>query len=173
MNADYSQIRGSDEEDEKAVVASERRQSRRRWFRFSLRSSLLLVVVIAAAIGWPVHKARQQRVAVAALERLGCRVDYDLIGLKTRLTGIERLRKLLGEANFTDVIAVAADGAKISDADLAHLAALPHVQMLDITATPITGAGLAHVRALTQLKQLNLDGAQITAAGASHLRRTE
>ncbi len=48
-----------------------------RWKTISLRGSLLLVLAIALWLGWIVHKARQQREAVAALQKFGGFVHYD------------------------------------------------------------------------------------------------
>jgi hypothetical protein len=79
-------------------------EPRRRWFRFSLRSFLLGSAAIAAAIGWTVHEAREQGIAVAALRQVGCEVEFmDDIG---ELTTVERLRKLLGESNFRAVTSI-------------------------------------------------------------------
>ena len=49
---------------------------KRRWLQFSLRGLLLLMVVIAVPLGWR-HRVRQQRDAVAALEKAGCFVGYE------------------------------------------------------------------------------------------------
>jgi hypothetical protein len=43
-----------------------------------LRSLFLLVVVIAVSLGWTIYKVRQQGIAVAALEKMGCSVHYDI-----------------------------------------------------------------------------------------------
>jgi len=51
-------------------------EPKRRWLRFSLRSLMLLVLVLAVALGWAVHKARQQGIAVSALKEMGCIVRF-------------------------------------------------------------------------------------------------
>ena len=48
-----------------------------RWKTISLRGLLLLVLAIALWLGWIVHKARQQREAVAAFQKFGGFVHYD------------------------------------------------------------------------------------------------
>jgi len=48
-----------------------------RWKTISLRGMLVLVLAIALCLGWIVHKARQQREAVAALQKFGGFVHYD------------------------------------------------------------------------------------------------
>jgi hypothetical protein len=50
---------------------------RARWKTISLRGLLVLVLAIALLLGWIVHKARQQREAVAALQKFGGFVHYD------------------------------------------------------------------------------------------------
>ena len=49
----------------------------RRWFQFSLRSFLVLLTVFAVWLGVVVHRAREQREAVEAIEALGGTVAYD------------------------------------------------------------------------------------------------
>ena len=51
--------------------------TKRRWVTFGLRGLLLLVLVIGLWLGWAVHKARQQREAVAAVKKFGGWVHYD------------------------------------------------------------------------------------------------
>ena len=48
-----------------------------RWKTISLRGLLLLILAIALWLGWIVNKARQQREAVAALQKFGGFVHYD------------------------------------------------------------------------------------------------
>jgi hypothetical protein len=48
-----------------------------RWKTISLRGMLLLILAIALLLGWIANKARQQREAVAALQKFGGFVHYD------------------------------------------------------------------------------------------------
>ncbi len=50
---------------------------RSRWKTISLRGLLLSIVAIALGLGWIVHKAREQREAVASLQKFGGFVHYD------------------------------------------------------------------------------------------------
>src|SRR5690242_2707076 len=44
----------------------------------------------------------------------------------------------------------------ITDADLARLAALPHLQHLDLSHTHVTDVGMEHLKALSNISELNL-----------------
>jgi len=51
----------------------------RRWLRFSLRTLIVLMLVLGAGLGWfarEVQKARAQREAATAIEKLGGSVDW-------------------------------------------------------------------------------------------------
>ena len=43
----------------------------------SVRALLVLILVVGLWLGWVVHKAREQREAVAALQKFGGFVHYD------------------------------------------------------------------------------------------------
>jgi len=52
---------------------------RRRWLQFSLRTLIVLMLVLGAGLGWfarEVQKARAQREAATAIEKLGGSVDW-------------------------------------------------------------------------------------------------
>jgi hypothetical protein len=61
------------------MIASMDRENRPkpRWKTISLRGLLLLILAIGLWLGWFVSKARQQRAAVAALQKFGGFVHYD------------------------------------------------------------------------------------------------
>jgi hypothetical protein len=165
---------------------------RRHWFRFSLRAMLLLVLAGGVAIGWTMHKVREQGRAVSALEKLGCRVFY-VGGESPDL--LERLKSLLdaGEPrNATSLMAsqsyvtdadllslkalpqltdVRLGGTDVTDAGITHLAGLARLTSLDLSRTRVTDAGLAHLRDLNELEWLRMDGTQVTDAGLAHLQR--
>ena len=122
---------------------------RHRFFRFSLRGLLVLILVVAIALAWAIRKAREQGNAVAALEKVGCQIEYDWIESEYRgrsLTMLERLRMLLGDDKPMSVTEVKAHMSKITDADLVHFEGLDHLQTLWLDGMPITDAGLAHLR---------------------------
>jgi len=60
------------------IEPAAKRPSRRRWFQFSLRSLLLLTLIASLALGWVAserRKAKQQRQAIEALEKLCERIE--------------------------------------------------------------------------------------------------
>jgi hypothetical protein len=56
---------------------SQENKPKARWKTISLRGLLLLILAIALWLGWIVNKARQQREAVAGLQKFGGFVHYD------------------------------------------------------------------------------------------------
>ena len=77
------------------------RKTYRRWFRFSLRTLLLLVTLCSVGFAWfglKVHRSREQRAAVEALEKIGAvvRYGYDPQYRDGSLSGTPWLRAYLG-----------------------------------------------------------------------------
>lgn len=144
---------------------------RRRWLRFSLRSLLLLIAVVAVSLGWLIHKARQEGIAVAALKEMGCDVTYGNNNAhQGSPTVLERLRKLLGESESRNVTKVIGSKSQITDAGMVHVQGLTQLQTLWLNDTQVADAGLAHLVGLTQLQYLWLNDTQITDAGLVNLR---
>jgi len=50
---------------------------RRRWFRFSLRTMLLIVAAVSIGLGWAIHEARMQGLAVAEFENSSCSIHHN------------------------------------------------------------------------------------------------
>ncbi len=113
MNADTKM----DGESERATPMSEPTPRERRCFRFSLRTMLLTSMLIAAVFGWTVREVREQAIAVAALEEMGCRVHYD--DSVRPETIVEWLRKIVGEAKFRNIDGVDCSSSKTNDSGLA------------------------------------------------------
>ena len=105
---------------------------RRRWSRFSLRALLLLVVVICTALGWTLHKVREQGIAVAELEKLGCNVNY---GSNEPTTNFETLRRLLGEEEPENVCSVDGQDHPITDAELRYVEGFASLEELTLGGT--------------------------------------
>ncbi|MBA61588.1 MAG: hypothetical protein CMJ76_04410 [Planctomycetaceae bacterium] len=60
---------------------------------------------------------------------------------------------------------MAQQGKKISDDDLAILAEVENLEMLDLSGSPISDAGIKHITGLTKVNTINLTGTQITGEG--------
>jgi hypothetical protein len=147
-------------------------KSKRRWLQFSLRGLLLLMAVAAAPLSWTANRTRQQREALAALEKLGCTVEYrPAFGPPSVL---ERLKMLLGLENPRAVTCITADAngnlTEISDAELVHLGWLTQLELLNLNGTLVTDASLVDIQELPRLRFLGLRRTQITDTGLSHLR---
>ncbi len=60
-------------------------------------------------------------------------------------------------------------GARVTEADLVHLAALPALESVSLYGTAITDSGLVHLYPLPHLRSIDLRGTAVTAAGVSFL----
>ncbi len=143
-------------------------KTRRRFFRFSLRAMLLLVLVIGGSLGWTLHKVREQGVAVAELEEMGCRIAY---AEDEPLTVLERLRMWYGEKECRNAATVFGSDSQLTDAGLVHLERLTQLTSLRLNHTQVTDAGLAHIKHLAQIQSFGLGETQVTDAGLAHLER--
>ena len=104
---------------------------RRRWLQFSLRTLVVLMLLLGAGFGWLAHevdRARTQQKAVAAIEKLGGRVECEAVSGGMIRTAVAWLGKLFGEALSGDITQVCLDGTQVSDAGINGLKkALPNV----------------------------------------------
>src|SRR4051812_29986151 len=86
---------------------------------------------------------------------------------------VDQLKKLGARVTLDDknrVVGVNLGERRVSDADLALLRGLQHLQELDLTRTRITGAGLAHLKGLTGVRKLFLTDTKVDDAGIAHLK---
>jgi internalin A len=172
----------------------------RKCLRLSVRGMILLVFVIGAGLGWMVRSARIQRAAVAAIERAGGTVGYDLgwtddpgsgnrgswapawlvdaVGVDY-FVGIVDVtfsrscsdRELALAGHLSRLEQLGLTGSRISDGGMVHLEALNHLSWIGLSSTQVTDAGLIHLKGLTHLSGLDLSGTQITDLGLAHLDR--
>lgn len=157
-----------------------RRASRLAYSRLSSTALLWLTWVLSvgiAARGLAVEPNTALAEIVAEIQRLGCKVTFDndrpgrpVSGVDASLTRItdaelERLKVLtqLRELNLRHA-------NNITDAGLAHLTALKHLQVLNLWFTDVTDAGLKHLKGLTELRTLNLRVTDVTDAGWNTFR---
>ena len=106
---------------------------RHRWLQFSLRMLLVLMLVLGCGLGWcarEVQRARAQRKAAAAIEKLGGRVNYSPASGGEVRRAVAWLGQLFGEDVSEDVIGVRLRGTQVSDAGLAHLQGLTQLREL-------------------------------------------
>lgn len=143
----------------------------RRFLRFSLRAFLLFVLLFGVGLGWAIHEARKQGIAVRALAEVGCLVDCNP-PLNRPATLLERLRQLIGEENPWNATEIHANirpkTRQVADVDLVHLRALPHIRVLLLGKTQVTDVGLANVQGLNQLESLGLTDNAVTDAGLAN-----
>lgn len=90
----------------------------------------------------------------------------------SELPGSSRLRQLLGDFSL-DAAKVSLRQMNVSDADLAELASMSNLEVLDLEGTPITDAGLAHLGQVAHLQRLDLSGTSVSDAGLTHLKSFE
>ena len=140
-------------------------------FQYSIRSLLVLTVAVAIPFSWlgvEMKKAKEQKEAVEAIEKLGGFVAYDYqldasednpFAIKTEGTkppGPTWLRRLLGDEFFANVVDVVLHGSDGTDAALEHLKGLSQLQSLYLDETGATDAGLARLKGLGRLQGLDL-----------------
>jgi hypothetical protein len=139
---------------------------RSRLVRFTLRATLVWLLVIGALLGVLLSEARRQRIAVGALQQLGCSIRYDDSAASSL---ISRFSKLLGNIELRHVSRVEADDLPLADAALMHLQGLTHLRFLHLGGTKITDAGLRQLQGLTQLTSLDLGDTSVTDEGLRYL----
>lgn len=143
---------------------------KRSWCQFRLRTLLLAVTVLCVGPGGYVayeqRKAREQKAAVLAIERLGALVIYDdMASVRSPM-----MRQILGDESFGNVRHIRF-GAQATDANLVHLAPLTKLEILDLDRAQVTDAGFVHLVGLKKLEELQLDKTRVTEAAVAELRK--
>ena len=173
-----------------------------RWrFQFSIRLLLVLAVAVATPFSWlavEMKKAREQRDAVAAFEKLDgsvayeCEFDWlgDPVSVRTSwpvglfgfdffwsLTGVDFWCRPITDSdlkNFKgllDIRSLGLGGTKIADTGLECLEGAVELQTLDLRNTQVTDAGLAHLIKLTAPRYLELRDSMVTDEGVRTLQQ--
>lgn len=145
------------------------------WLRTSVRALMLLILLVGGGLGWLVHRAHQQRDAVAAIQRAGGYVEYDwqFRGGVPVSNGAPQYPRWIvdgvGVDYFSNVVSVFLEG-EVSDAEMAHVGHLGRLERLTMEGSTVTDAMLAHLVGLTRLNTLELNGTQVGDAGLARLK---
>jgi hypothetical protein len=155
---------------------------RRLDFRLSVRALIVLVLVIGGGLGWIVHRARTQRLAVAAIERAGGRVGYYWKWYDPTTNPPTSLAKpwpkwlvdAVGIDYLADVVGVQLSGydqrVRATDDLMTEVGKLDRLRELDLNGCErVTDAGLAHLRGLSRLRKLKLMDSGIKGPGLVNL----
>lgn len=156
----------------------------RRYSRIGVRGLIVLVLLIGGCLGWIARSARVQREAVRTITKAGGFIKYDWElwrGLNVpgaRPPAPDWLVRLLGVDYFGNVVTVRWDGGHLfhdpevvlSDATLASLAALTHLEGLELDHTSLEDVGLAKLAHLRRLRWLGLRKTHVTEASLIHLK---
>ena len=124
---------------------------------------MLLACIGMGRVAMKMQRARRERAAAAAIDRLGGDVSWSSADSSEESAGRDWLRSLLGDGFFTHPDSVLID----SEAALEYLADLTHVRSLRLDGSQITDAGLAHLTRLTRLERLYI---RDTRVGLEHLK---
>jgi hypothetical protein len=127
------------------------------------------------------HRARQQKLAVEKVHRLGGTVYYDY-QIKTNglvpdtfdfqaiPPGPAWLRNILGDDYFQAVVSISFNKTAVADEDLSLLLDTPVLKVLDLGDTKITDDGLACVKNLNKLEFLFLRHTSVGDRGLKQLK---
>jgi len=148
---------------------------RLRWYQYSLRTLLFVVFLASLGMSWVgvrLERARKQRVAVEAFNKVGgyVRYDYEEQALSADCPGPLWLRRVVGDDFFRTVRQLHLDVTDVTDAALEQIKGLPELETLNLNSTKVSDAGLEHLEGLTQLQALSLDDTQVTDAGLEHIK---
>jgi hypothetical protein len=155
------------------------RVPRTRWFHFSLRTLLVVVTAFCIWLGFRVHHAQQQKLAIAALESVGGYFYYDnqydppeTYYANRSPPGPVWFWKLVDQDLFFDVVAVGLNSKSATDETLQQLCALCQLQQLDLAdALKVTDKGLKYLESLNRLNYLRLDGTSVSDSAIDEYRQ--
>ena len=110
-----------------------------------------VVAAIAIPLAWEVNRVRNQRLAVAEIQRLHGRAVSNYRSPPSTVFG-KWLEDTLGNDFFSPVVQVLVDDPDITDDTIARVAKLAHLSCLDLKSDKITlrmGCGASQWRAST------------------------
>jgi hypothetical protein len=139
-----------------------------RWYHFGLIGMLVAMTLACVPLMWLVyerHEVGKRAAAIAALRKLGARLDFD----SSQPSRPNWLRALLSDQSTGEVVEVLFDRGNVTDADLVHVAGMTKIKRLDIHGSKVTDVGMGQLATLRNLETLDLHGTQVTNAGLTHL----
>ena len=137
-----------------------------RWYQFSLKTLLVGMTVLCIGPGGYVAyeqaKARREKAAVEAIEKLGGKV---VLNEKVPLRSASA-RQILGDDRYRAVHRLEVDSSfRASSEEMTQLSSFTHIEGLWLVKTQVTDAGLVRVSRLKTIKNLWLDNTHVTDAG--------
>lgn len=150
---------------------------RRAWWRFGLRTLLVGLAICCLGLGWWVHGARNQRLAVARITELGGRVHYDYEFAADGRTMIDEasppgpawLYEWLDIDLFCDVRHVYLQTSNVTEADLPMLVNLRKMNLLAIWGHQISD--LSPLESMSELEYLNVMSKNVSDQQVERLQR--
>lgn len=149
---------------------------RRVWLRFSLRTFLVLVAVASLWLGWIVSRARNQRIAVEAVQAAGGTVLFDFQETAPRTwstAGVPRgpswLRERLGAEYFDTPVYAGLFNTRQGEEWIAAVNRLPSIKTLLLSGRHVDDATLVRLNGSTALVELHLSNSAISDEGLKEL----
>ena len=142
-----------------------------RWIRFRLRALLVVITIFCITLGYLVSKARQQSLAVQALERTNAVIAYDYQFDQSLPTPFQEdaeswvpefALNAFGRDMFHSVVAVGWEGYRhsklaVKNSDIELLATLNEVIWIELLSDYVSSQELATIRQATNLRYLQLE----------------
>jgi hypothetical protein len=137
---------------------------------------MVLVLILGGGLGWILYRARVQRDAVAAIERVGGQVAYSWqwsdgarIFPRPKPPWPQWVRRILGPDFLDTVTYVSLYGPKCDDEALRAACRLPWLEELIVVDTSVTDAAAEDLQQLTNLRSLDLRLNRITSRPLRHI----
>jgi hypothetical protein len=129
------------------------------------------------AMAWFVgrlERAKRQREAVDAIQRLGGGIFYDyqkggICRPKGEPQAPESLRSLLGDHFFVNVVGVGLGREEVGHHGLTRLGAFPDLEFVMLKGPNIDDAGIEHIRGFPRLGYVELRETSVTREGIDSL----
>jgi len=151
-----------------------------RWLRFSLRTFLVVFTVLTTWLGVRVYHARQQAIAIAAIEAIDGYYYYDFqfspptdYFPDASAPGPSWVWRYIDVNLFFNVAAVGLNSKPATDETVRLVSYLQGLQQLDLASAPgVTDKSLYYIESLGELTYLRLDGTSIDPAKIDAFQQT-